>query len=279
MEARFTLRSLAMVLVGCCLAVAAAAWAAEEPDAGGVVVVLTDGTALEAESVEREADLLIVHTNGGGILAYPVAEVDLNASRGLPPAPPATPQPAAAGSATGLAGLARGRSLTIPDEDPPRGGAPPSAARGDDPLNYTKGSADDDVLPTPPGSEPTPAPDAAEQMLRDRVAALQRQWRAYQQALGEVRDDCRGFTTGSGGVACATGGVIPRRDTAACQDAVRRARAMLPAMESAYTELWANGRRLQLQPGTVRQALNRGGFSDLKAMLRTEQARLDNLAH
>jgi hypothetical protein len=245
--------------------------------AAAPVVVLLDGTRLEVVAARVEHDLLIAELIAGGLVSYPLADVDRAASTALaaPLAPPAAGAPP--GRPTTLGALARDLTLAVPaSEDPARASGARPASRGM--LTIA------DLLPALPDAAVAPAPadagdaaDAAVETVRRDVAELAAAWGSYQELLGELVADCQDYTTGSVSVLGGGSWIVERRITAECQDVVKRSLGRLGELERRHEQIWTTARRRAVAPGVVRDLLRAAGFADFRQVLAGERAWLEGL--
>jgi hypothetical protein len=245
--------------------------------AAAPVVVLLDGTRLEVVAARVEHDLLIAELVGGGLVSYPLADVDRAASTALPapPRPPAAGVPA--GRPTTLGALARDLTLAVPaDQDPARAGDARPAARGTLTIADLSPSATDPAT-APEAADPDETAAAASDAVRRDVAELAAAWGSYQEALGELVADCQDYTTGTVSVLGRGSWIVERRITAECQDVVKRSLGRLGELERRHEQIWTTARRRAVAPGVVRDLLRAAGLADFRQVLAGERAWLEGL--
>jgi hypothetical protein len=226
----------------------------------GAVIHLKDGTQVVAKRVRRTSSCscLIVELEDGSRRTIDLDDVDLVASKGVPPAPRANLKPSqdrrsrAAGS---LSAFARSTTLKLPD-----GGTELTGLTTSEPGSTTEadraGAADGEISIT---SEQPPPADPA---VTARLDALTAAWSAYRELADAIEGACRGHTIAT--LSCGKQVVVSRRKTAACRDVVSQASASLGTVEARYSEVGPALRRSGMSPGEARALLSSKGLADFE---------------
>ncbi|MEN8164568.1 MAG: hypothetical protein ABFS37_10600 [Acidobacteriota bacterium] len=240
------------------------------------VLVLKSGERIRYARYKIVHDRVEVRSPDGGVRTFDREDLDFEATvrAGNAGRTPKTSRRQASGSRgsgprTGLAAFAATATIEVPEPN-----------QQDQVLEVDLSKANlIEVKAAPPDLQdsaadrrpfPEKGPDRAVEAELPALSAAQRR---LSSGLREVSSDCGGYTVGRGS-SCGGGGVVARRYTAACQDAVRRARAEVPRVRDALTRLRVQCRKSGMNPGETRSFLNQQGLEGLEKELGAADAGL-----
>jgi hypothetical protein len=233
------------------------------------LVVLKDGSRLQAKHLFYSDTELELTFADGHKEVYPISEIDYDASVGLPrlyrdrpqpqPAQPRSPKPSRVKSFAGS------KKLKLPEENAQANAV--DAKGGDGTLSIGSTTYSNDTAPDGSGQGSSPIE------LQADIQALASGWSGFKRARSEVQATCSGYIQGR--ASCGASAVVSKRHTAYCRDAINRARARLPGLEAAHNEFWAGARRSGVSPGDVRAALRSRGLHDFRGQIDQANSVLD----
>jgi len=170
----------------------------------------------------------------------------------------------------GLAAVAGKTSLKLPDPNQPTNRLEVDLSQANVIEVKPQGGVLDDTHSAEEQASETPASEAVAGELAQLRSARQR----LAARLREVHADCSGYTTGRN-ASCGKSGVVSRKYTAPCQDAVTRARSEVAPVRNAFDRLRARCRKAGMTPGELRSFIRDQELNTLDAQLRATDAELE----
>ena len=172
----------------------------------------------------------------------------------------------------GLSTIAKKTTVELPDPNEPPRSLEIDLSKANV-IEVKPSVSDTDDSSSTPGDQPE---ELKARVVAAELAALRSAQRRLSEGMEEVKADCSGHTVGRNG-SCGRSGVVSRRYTASCQDALRRARAQIPRARDALARLRSKGRKSGMTPGEMRRFMKRQGIEALGLELSRTDAYVEAL--